>query len=247
MPEQLALLAPEPSSPLDDEGILIRRSQRARRLLLQVRPPFKVEVVVPPWAKPADVEDFVSRNQAWIARAQQEIRARYPETRTRLPERVELSALKNAWQVVYLESKNGRCSLRRFSDRLEISTPPSGCCAPGLLRDWLAREGRDHLKPWLARVARELSLSPRRVQVRTQKTRWGSCSSTGTVSINACLLFLEPELVRYLMVHELCHLRHLNHSRRYWALVERFEPDYRSLDKRLGESWADVPFWALPQ
>ncbi|NIP70294.1 MAG: DUF45 domain-containing protein, partial [Planctomycetales bacterium] len=49
-----------------------------------------------------------------------------------------------------------------------------------------------------ARVARELDIAPRRVQVRTQKTRWGSCSSTGTVSINACLLFLEPALVRYL-------------------------------------------------
>ncbi len=102
------------------------------------------------------------------------------------------------------------------------------------------------MKPWLARVARELDIVPRRVQVRTQKTRWGSCSSTGTVSINACLLFLEPALVRYLMVHELCHLRHLNHSQRYWRLVERFEPDYRLLDKRLGEAWADVPFWALP-
>ncbi len=246
MPEQLALLAPEAAGYLDQEGVRIRRSPRARRLLLQVRPPFDVEVVVPRWAKPADVEEFVSRNRQWIERARQEIHARYPQSRRRLPDRVELPAINGVWQVVYLESRNGRGSLRRFSNRLELSTPASGQGAPALLRAWVARQGRDHLKPWLARVARELDIAPRRVQVRTQKTRWGSCSSTGTVSINACLLFLEPALVRYLMVHELCHLRHLNHSQRYWRLVERFEPDYRLLDKRLGEAWADVPFWALP-
>jgi predicted metal-dependent hydrolase len=246
MPKQLALLYSEPTSQLERDGLEIRRSQRARRLLLQVRPPYSVEVVVPRWAKPADVEDFVSRNRAWIERAQQEIRTRYPQASRSLPEHVALPAIDRQWPVVYLPSNNGRSSLRRFSDRLELRVPHNGPAVRLLLRDWVAGQGRDHLKPWLGRVARDLALQPKRVQVRTQKSRWGSCSSTGTLSINACLLFLEPALVRYLMIHELCHLRHLNHSRRYWALVERFEPDYRALDKRLGEAWADVPFWALP-
>jgi predicted metal-dependent hydrolase len=246
VPEQLALLAPEPRTALGEDVLHIRRSQRARRLLLQVRPPYNVEVVVPRWAKAADVQDFISRNQAWIARAQQEIRRRYPAASLSPPQQVELAAINGRWQVQYLQSKNGRSSLRRFSDRLELRVPQPGQPVGHLLREWVVLQGRDHLKPWLGRVSRELSLRPRRIQVRAQKTRWGSCSSTGTVSINACLLFLDPALVRYLMVHELCHLRHLNHSRRYWTLVERFEPDYRALDKRLGEAWAEIPFWALP-
>jgi predicted metal-dependent hydrolase len=57
------------------------------------------------------------------------------------------------------------------------------------------------------------------------------------------LLFLAPELVRYLMIHELCHARHMNHSRRFWQRVGRFEPDYRHLDKALGESWISIPAW----
>ena len=60
-----------------------------------------------------------------------------------------------------------------------------------------------------------------------QRTRWGSCSNSGTISLNAALLFLEPPLVRYLFIHELCHLIALNHSRRFWAAVARYEPDYR--------------------
>jgi len=84
---------------------------------------------------------------------------------------------------------------------------------------------------------------PSKVQVRLQRTRWGSCSSNGTISLNASLLLLEPALVGYLMVHELSHLRCLNHSAKYWRHVERFVPDYRSLDRRLAEAWTELPLW----
>jgi len=82
-----------------------------------------------------------------------------------------------------------------------------------------------------------------KVHIRMQRTCWGSRSSSGTISLNLCLLFLEPELTRYLMIHELCHGRHMNHSKRFWKLVSRFEENYKLLDRRLGESWRDVPAW----
>jgi predicted metal-dependent hydrolase len=56
-------------------------------------------------------------------------------------------------------------------------------------------------------------------------------------------LFLEPAQLRYLMIHELCHGRHMNHSKRFWTLVAQFEPDYRRLDKGLNECWRQVPAW----
>jgi predicted metal-dependent hydrolase len=83
----------------------------------------------------------------------------------------------------------------------------------------------------------------RKVQIRAQRTCWGSRSGSGTISLNVCLLFLEPAVVRYLLIHELCHGRHMDHSKRYWKLVSRFEPRYRCLDKRLTESWRRVPVW----
>jgi predicted metal-dependent hydrolase len=82
------------------------------------------------------------------------------------------------------------------------------------------------------------------VQIRLQRTRWGSCSSSGSISLNASLLFVAPALVRYLFVHELCHLFSMNHSRRFWNAVERFEPDYRALDRKLTAAWALIPLWA---
>jgi predicted metal-dependent hydrolase len=111
------------------------------------------------------------------------------------------------------------------------------------LKRWLANVAKRELAPRLRAEAALTGTAFRRLRVAGQKTCWGSHSSTGTISLNYCVLFLRPELVRYLMVHELCHARHMNHSRRFWALVRRFEPDYRRLDRELSDSWRSIPTW----
>jgi predicted metal-dependent hydrolase len=112
-----------------------------------------------------------------------------------------------------------------------------------LLRGWLAELAHQQLGAQLTKVAEECGFRYARAQVRRQRTRWGSCSASGTISLNVCLLFLRPQVVRYLLVHELCHTRHMNHSARFWALVASFEPDYRALDQELLRGWQSVPGW----
>ncbi len=74
-----------------------------------------------------------------------------------------------------------------------------------------------------------------RVTIRDQKTRWGSCSSRGTLSFNYRLIFAPPEILDYVVVHELCHLTHMNHSADFWKLVESVLPDYKLRRKWLRE------------
>ena len=81
--------------------------------------------------------------------------------------------------------------------------------------------------------------------VRRQRTRWGSCSNKGTISLNVCLMFQRPEVVRYLIIHELCHRRHMNHSKRFWSLVASFEPGWKPLDVELLQGWRNVPAWVF--
>jgi predicted metal-dependent hydrolase len=88
-------------------------------------------------------------------------------------------------------------------------------------------------------------LTYNRLSIRSQKTRWGSCSSRGNISLNDQLLFLPADAVEYLMIHELCHTRHLNHSKAFWTLVQTHCPDYRTHEKLLRRSQGLVPDWFL--
>ncbi len=111
------------------------------------------------------------------------------------------------------------------------------------LRRWLSGVARREFEPRLRALGALVGAPYERMHIRMQRTCWGSRSSSGTISLNLCLLFVKPELLRYLMVHELCHGRHMNHSKRFWAMVGRFEPNYRKLDRHLGDAWKDVPGW----
>ncbi len=228
--------------------LAIRTSRRARRLILRLVPPHTLELVVPRGVRPPEIEAFVAEHRDWIERARAEIAERYGDESERLPSRVELLAVGQSWELQYAHAAGRRPSWSAAGDRLTIVTrDPDHAGAAAVLRSWLLEQGALHLKPWLLREARAVGLTPTRIQVRLQRTRWGSCSPSGNISLNASLLFLEPEVVRYLLLHELCHLRFMNHSKRYWAFVARFEPEYRRLDRRLSRAWADVPLWAHGQ
>ena len=73
-----------------------------------------------------------------------------------------------------------------------------------------------------------LGVTPARIQIRDQRSRWGSCSTRGTLSFNWRLVLAPFEVLDYVVVHELCHLREPNHSRRFWSLVEKRRPDWRA-------------------
>jgi len=225
----------------------IRESGRARRLTLRVLSPHTLELVVPRGARAADVAAFVHEHRHWIERARREIAAHYALAQDRLPTRIALLAIDRSWLVRYEPQTQARSRVRMLGDVLEVRSRDVGHGgAEGALRSWLCDQASYHLTPWVLREADLIGRRPSRVQVRQQRTRWGSCSSSGTLSLNAALMFLPPPVVRYLLIHELCHLLSLNHSRRFWAAVERYEPNYEALDRQLMQAWADIPLWAHP-
>lgn len=84
--------------------------------------------------------------------------------------------------------------------------------------------------------ARKLEVTYGRITIRSQKTRWGSCSSKGNLNFNCLLMLTPPEVIDYVVVHELCHLREMNHSKRFWKEVEQILPDYRKQRQWLKEN-----------
>jgi predicted metal-dependent hydrolase len=226
----------------------VRESGRARYLTLRMLPPHTLELVVPRGTRAADVNAFVLEHRQWIEDARRELVASRPIRSEALPTTVDLRAVGQQWRIEYRNEPGRRARCRARETVLEVLTPDaSRRGAAGALRSWLLDEADYHLVPWLKREALIVGRRPRKVQVRLQRTRWGSCSNSGTVSLNAALLFLEPAVVRYLFVHELCHLIALNHSRKFWNAVARYEPEFETLDRRLTQAWHEIPLWAHPE
>ena len=251
MTEQLGLFESRHGESPSDVGrvpLNVRESRKARYLTLRVLPPRTLELVVPHGTRAAEVNAFVLEHRQWIENARRELAEYRPVRREGLPTTVELRAIGRRWQVEYRHDPAGPLRCRAGESVLDVATPSADRNgAQHALRDWLLDEADYHLVPWLKRESDVVGRRPGRVQVRLQRTRWGSCSNSGTVSLNAALLFLEPAVVRYLFIHELCHLIALNHSRRFWAAVARYEPDYEALDRRLTRAWHDIPLWAHPE
>ena len=103
---------------------------------------------------------------------------------------------------------------------------------------WLTDAAKEDLPPRVSRLAAQLGVTYGRITIRSQHTRWGSCSARGNLNFN-CLLMLCPEEVRdYVILHELCHRKELNHSPAFWAEVEKACPGYRSQRQWLKENGA---------
>jgi predicted metal-dependent hydrolase len=204
-------------------------NRRARRYVLRLRPDGAARVTIPRGGTLTEAKRFAQRSVAWLEKQllRQAAQPRGPA----------------AWVA------GGEILLRGEQVRLEVSEAEQGAVVRfGSEASWVAEPTGD-LRPAIERhlrrlAARELpgrvfelaalhGLTVRRVAVRNQRSRWGSCSRRGTISLNWRLVQV-PLFVRdYLIFHELAHLREMNHSPRFWAEVERLCPDYRQAEQWL--------------
>jgi hypothetical protein len=164
------------------------------------------------------------------------------------PQAFDLPALGESWRVEYLETRAKTVGARTHQPgRIIVSGAVQDTMAcQAALRRWLARHAKENLGPWLQRVSEETGIRFSEVAIKSQRTRWGSCSADKRISLNCKLLFLPRDLVRYVLVHELCHTLEHNHSPRFWSLVRAWVPGLEEMHGRMQEAWKMVPTWAIP-
>ncbi len=226
-------------------GFSVRESGRAKRLSIKVFPRGRVEVVVPKRTRPAEVKAFVEAHREWIDNARATFAAEHVPEPFALPTSVRLPAIDRNFCVRYERDSGGKSVRYRAVGNTVILSGRTGdelLCVAALKR-WLAALAKREYAPRLTSLSAATGNPYKKLSVRGQRTCWGSHSSTGTISLNYCMLFLDPAHLRYVMIHELCHSRYMNHSTRFWRLVGRFEPDYRRLDKDLNHCWKRIPTW----
>jgi predicted metal-dependent hydrolase len=235
---QIPLFAPDDQP----DAMVVRVSARARRMTLRVYPAGRIEVVVPPKTPARFIQEFVARNRTWLDQRLRECQQQ--RAMVSLPDELLLPALERRLQL-QARAEAGAVRVRALGEhhlllRGEMHDTRRWSRS---LAQWLCALAEREFEPRLRHLAALHGFSFDRLQIRRQRTRWGSCSSSGTISLNVCALFVGPDVLRYLMIHELSHTRHMNHSARFWACVEGCEPNWRELDKELTQAWRHVPAW----
>jgi predicted metal-dependent hydrolase len=202
---------------VDDLEYTIRRSPRARRIRVKVDPYDGVEVVIPQRATKREAQAAIRELRPWIEKRLIEA----GEAKRRLASPPGTVPFLGAH--LRLRHDPGRRRVQRVGE--ELLVPAEG--ETDALERWYRTQARRQIAPRLERATAALNTPHTSLAIRGQRTRWGSCSSTGAMSFNWRLMLAPEPVLDYVVWHEACHLVVMDHSRRFWALVERHVPDYR--------------------
>jgi predicted metal-dependent hydrolase len=210
--------ARDDGDPADAFRYNVRRSDRARRVRVTVDAVRGVEVVLPRRAPVGAAEDAATELAPWIRRRLAELDA----ARSVVAARGDtVPYLGTALQLV---PQPGRTRAHRRGDEVLV---PAGDERGLALERWYRRTAHEEIASRLDRACEQAGLSYTRLTIRAQRTRWASCSRSGAMSFNWRLLLAPPEVLDYVVWHEVCHLQVLDHSPRFWSLLARWCPDYR--------------------
>ncbi len=227
----------------------LRLSDRARHVRLTISAREGLVVVVPGRARNRDVTPFLEQRRAWIERASAPLAKRralfVAGSDALLPDEVAFPATAERWPVEYRHGTATGACVRVADGLLVVSgnvADPDECIRA--LQRWLQKAAKERLLPMLAEEARQTGSVYEAAAVRGQRSRWGSCSHRRSISLNRSLLFVSPELARSVVLHELAHLSHPDHSARFWSHLETLDPGARRHRAAMRSAWDAVPPWA---
>lgn len=194
-----------------------------------------LRVLAPMRAPMHEVEAFLQEKSSWVTRKMDEWAARGRPARLlgRTGESLPLFG-----RTLALEVAPGARAVLLQDDRIVVRTNDD---AAGLLKEWIRARALETFTARAAHFAKRIDLPPPPVALTDARTRWGSCSARGRIRIAWRLAHLEPALSDYVVAHEVAHLREMNHSRRFWALVETLYPEHRTARRNLRRAGTALP------
>lgn len=214
----------------------IRRSQRAKKTRIIVSPE-KIEVVAPNRVSSKKIHAFVLSQQKWVVSTQQKIKEKHP-VKSRAPkiykDGVEISCRGKKTIIKIKPTSSNKLSVEAGQEQQIIVNVPSiidekerGELIKASLIRWMKIQATNEVLKCIEVHAGKFQLYPRFIRVKTQKSRWGSCGIHNDININWLLILAPPQVMEYVVVHELCHIKERNHSARFWDLVEAHLPEYK--------------------
>lgn len=198
-------------------------SNKAKYLRLQINSNDELEVIIPKRYRHEKAEHFILQKKNWILKhLREKPRAAFYFFGKEIKVQINYDLFVKKPQIIY-------------SNKKLIANTPAGYSftQDEVYNLWLRHKAKIYIPKRVQELSKYTGFNYKKITIRSQKTRWGSCSANGRLSFNYRLLRFSEKVVDYVIIHELCHLQELNHSKKFWKLVEGFCPDYKSLKREL--------------
>ena len=214
-------------------SITIKRSHR-RSLAVHIYPDLRVVVSAPKFLTESQIQRFIDEKREWIDRKLKHFAKLPPQRKKRefiTGEHYPILGEDFALKIATSQQSQIQLGLQGI-----LIAAPTLKKAKSIFHEWYLNKATQVIQQRVTYYAQQLDVQPRSVTVKDYKGRWGSCKITGDISFNWRLIMAPLDVLDYVVVHELCHMKEHNHSKRYWAHVEKAYPNYKLAKKWLREA-----------
>jgi len=204
---------------------------RRKTMSITVKPDGTIRVAAPKGTAAKTVQDWVTSKSKWIAAKLAEVELANRQVVERSYQSgEEFSYLGRPMRLELFDPPQQAKTKVRFREgTIQITCPDcSPAAVKAALETWYRWAAGRYIRARVGHYQSQVGGKLGRITIREQKTRWGSCSAQGNLNFNWRIMMAPPEIIDYLVVHELCHLVHLNHSPSFWNLVASIIPDYKA-------------------
>lgn len=206
--------------------VIFQRHPKAKRYIVRVHSPFTLKVTLPRYGNIYSAKQFLKNTRPWIIQQLDKIG---PVTDLKIGESIPLNG--SFYEIQWDLSKPGFIRVGRLS----FPWSPENGSLREFLRNILYEFAQQYLPNQVGHYAEKIGLYPSQIKIRDQRSRWGSCSTNGTVSLNWRLVLMPPFVRDYIIIHELTHLKIKGHGNKFWACVKNFLPTWKKAEKWLQE------------
>ena len=213
----------------------VRRSKRAKRVLVKLRQDMDVEVVYPLRGKYLGPDQVLREMEDWLLRAldkQEKAPKAAVERKYKNGETLPFRGAPHRLRLTNWQDKT-KIMVQRVGDTVEMRCHKDSAVEEKrfAVENWYRHQAKAYLPRRTRELAQQHGFRYGQLRIKNQKTRWGSCSAKGNINLNLRLMMAPDEAIDCVIIHELCHLRELNHSPAFWKLLAELNPDYKYWDQ----------------
>jgi predicted metal-dependent hydrolase len=218
----------------------LKRSNRARLVRLEIASQTGLTVVVPPWCSTSQIQRFLRDKSHWILDKLNQLSLVKQRKTNKLKNGGLIPYLGNIFRIDILDCNGENENITLSQNKLVVTLKPGLNGLTSLIEGWYRIQAKRILKEKVDRYSNIMVVDYNRIYLKDQKTLWGSCSEKGNLNFNWRLITTPEPVIDYVVIHELAHLKEMNHSRKFWQIVAGYCPEWQQHRKWLREHTAEL-------